>query len=196
MKNKLFLGLILLMSIFILTMYTSCVDLTGWLPEDEDDTEDPNENPILNADVILFSNFNDGTLNGWAFNGTGTASVTTAAEEDPGNFYFGNDTKFIKLPAPKVYGGGKITLERNINLEGASAVTFSFKTEIHQPFGQDFKLFVNNVEKGSWNGLGAAWRTETIILGAGANNISFEVSSSKGTSSPHSGQNAQSSPAY
>ncbi|MCL2277743.1 MAG: transglutaminase-like domain-containing protein [Treponema sp.] len=182
MKNKLFLGLILLMSIFILTMYTSCVDLTGWLPEDEDDTEDPNENPILNADVILFSNFNDGTLNGWAFNGTGTASVTTAAEEESGNSYFGNDTKFIKLPAPKVYGGGKITLERNINLEGASAVTFSFKTEIHQPFGQDFKLFVNNVEKGSWNGLGAAWRTETIILGAGANNISFEVSSSKGTS--------------
>lgn len=202
MKNKFRLSLIVILSIFILIAFTSCGDFLDWLLDDggenedpyippnedpnknppneypnDDPNNDPNDNPPVNSDVILSSNFNDGTFNGWTISGYGSASVTTAAEEAPGDSYFGNDTRFVKLPAPRVSGGRSIVLSRNINFENASAITFSFKTEIHQPFGQNFKLYVNDVERGSWNGLNTIWRTETILLTAGVKNIRFEVSS-------------------
>ncbi|MCL2763826.1 MAG: hypothetical protein FWD40_00920 [Treponema sp.] len=108
---------------------------------------------------------------------SGEAVITTAAEEDPSNLYFGNSTKFAKLPAPFVYGGGKTVLQRTVNTAEACALTFSFKTEIHSPFGQNFRIFVNGVERGSYSGLGSAWITETILLNPGEQIISFEVSS-------------------
>jgi transglutaminase-like putative cysteine protease len=111
----------------------------------------------------------------------GSAAITTAAAEAPNDQHFGNATRFVKLPAVRISGGGRTILERRINLTQASALTFNFKTEIHAPFGQNFRVLVNGVERGSWDGLRMSWRTETILLNAGEQIITFEVSST-GTS--------------
>ena len=202
MKNKLYSFLVIILSIFLITTFTACEDFLEWLSEEgnsEDDNNsgetdggvktpdnshiisDFNDTPINHPDILFTYNFNDNNFNGWVFSGTGSAAITTAAAEAPGNSGFGNNTRFVKLPSPRVSGGGRITLERNFNLEQASAITFSFKTEIHQPFGQNFKIFVNNTERGSWNGLNTSWKTTTIPLGAGGQNIRFELTST-GTS--------------
>jgi len=197
MKSRLYFGLIFMLSVSIMTIYTSCDDLLKWLLEEGAEIDDPNngnknsnnsqvidefnDDPIIHPDILYTYNFNDNIFNGWESKGTGSAAITTASAEVPGNYNFGNNTRFVKLPAPRVSGGGTITFERNVNLQQDSVITFSFKTEIYQPFGQNFKLYVNKVEMGSWNGVDSNWKKTSIPLMAGVQNICFELST-KGTS--------------
>ena len=111
------------------------------------------------------------------WSGSASITITTAAAEAPENADFGNVTRFVKLPTVRVSGGGSTILERRVHPIQASALTFSFRTEIHAPFGQNFRVYVNGVERGSWDGLGMSWRTETILMNAGEQLIRFEVSS-------------------
>ena len=104
-------------------------------------------------------------------------TITTQAAESPADGFFGNETQFSKLPAVIAYGGGTAFLERRVNPIVISALTFSFKTDIRKDAGQNFRLYINNTEKGSWDGLDFPWRTESILLQPGEQTIRFEVSS-------------------
>ena len=99
--------------------------------------------------------------------------LTTQAVEAPEDDNFGNETQFVKLPAITSPGA---FLERRVNPTVTSALTFSFKTDIRTDAGQIFRIYINDVEMGSWDGLGSPWRTETIPLPPGEQTIRFEVS--------------------
>ena len=130
------------------------------------------------SQASITENFEYADNNAWyASPWYGTAMLTTQAAEAPSNPNFGNATKFVKLRALTSSGGGKITLERRVYPSQDSALTFRFRTEITAAFGQNFTLYVDNAEKGSWSGTNTAWRNETVLIPPGRHTIRFEVTS-------------------
>ena len=119
-----------------------------------------------------------------AFNASfwyGGAVLTTAAAEASEDQYFGNSTKFIKLPR---VSNGSTVLRSRINPSQPSALTFTFRAAIRSDIEQNFKVYVNDEEKGSYANERAdsVWRTESILLAPGEQLITFEMSSANRTS--------------
>jgi len=108
---------------------------------------------------------------------SGGVILTTPAAESPNDPSFGNSQQFVKLP--RVTGGGRTVLERTVNPTQPSALNFTFMAAIRESTGQNFKVYVNGVERGSYvrTSIETTWRTETILLNSGEQTIRFEMSS-------------------
>ena len=195
MKDKKFC--VIAVIVLVCMMFFAACDILDFLLEDDDGnnnddgkTTEQDDGKTTEQDdnnttyYTLYEDFEYASQAAWnlsPWSGSASITITTQTAEAPGDNFFGNTTRFVKLPTVRVFGGGTTFLERRINLAEASALTFSFKTEIHEPFGQNFKVYINGTERGSWNGLNSTWRTETLLLNSGDQTIRFEVSST-GTS--------------
>jgi transglutaminase-like putative cysteine protease len=102
---------------------------------------------------------------------TGNAKIISPDSDD-----FANSTRFAELSAP-LMAGSSFLEALTIAPETDSSLSFRFKTEIASGAAQTFKVYLDNKEMGSWEGLGMMWRLESFPVPAGAHSLRFEVSS-------------------
>lgn len=150
--------------------------ITAVFPPKELDEEFDYDNFLLFED---FESTNIGLL-GSAWTLSSSAIISTGEIEQAGNANFGNNGKFLKLPAVIGSGGGKTVLERSVYVKQNSIIKFKMKTDIIGLFGQYFRFFIDGTEMGVWEGninKGRDWRTVTLLLSSGQHTLKFEVSS-------------------
>ena len=87
-----------------------------------------------------------------------------------------NDSGFMRLNAPSTAGSSTLEITRVAPVVNSS-LSFRFKTEISGAASQSFKLYLDNKEMGSWEGVDMMWRTESIPVPAGIHAVRFEAAS-------------------
>ncbi|MDR2602047.1 MAG: transglutaminase-like domain-containing protein [Spirochaetaceae bacterium] len=93
--------------------------------------------------------------------------------------YFENDTSFIKL---NVRQKGASTLQlANITVPTSSVLSFRYRTEIAGKAGQSFKIYVDDKQAASFEGVNSSWLKAAIPLTAGDHSIKFETQNARET---------------
>jgi transglutaminase-like putative cysteine protease len=116
----------------------------------------------------------------WARSG---AAIKTAALEQPGNAYFGNSGKFVKLDGG--FNANSFLEIQGLNPAVDSALTFKYKNELWggDTSGQTFTLYLDGTPVKTWTNLATGtsrWLSHTILVLAGSHSVKFEVKTAAG----------------
>ncbi|MDR1363808.1 MAG: transglutaminase-like domain-containing protein [Spirochaetaceae bacterium] len=134
-----------------------------------------------NSDFVIFTETFD-TGSGFDKNKLwqGNVEITDAQAEINKNDlkYFENDTKFIKLNAAQK-GTSVLTLSE-ITVPLDSVISFRYKTEIIGRAGQTFKVYLDDKQAASFEGVDGSWLKATIPLPAGSHSVRFEAQNVRG----------------
>jgi len=127
----------------------------------------------IEATRIDFSN----GFNGWTASATGTNSPPPVIiDEDGKSILEFNSNPPAEPGLPGMYSGGRAILSRTMNFSEPTVLSFSVKTDIGgSAVSTYFKLYVDGVEKASYDGLDAPWKTRSVLVSAGSHEIKFVV---------------------
>jgi hypothetical protein len=92
--------------------------------------------------------------------------------------YFGNNTQFIKLSASEK--GTTELLLSTLAVSVDSVISFRYRPEIIGKAGQTFKVYIDDEQKTSFEGVDSSWLTATLPLPAGQHSVKFETQNTKG----------------
>jgi hypothetical protein len=135
----------------------------------------------LNPDLtVLHETFNEGFSiedNGiWHGNAMLSDAPTEIKKADLP--YFENDTPFIKLNAAQK-GAAEFAIS-TIEVPVDSVISFRYRTEISTKAGQSFKVYIDDEQKASFEGVNSSWLRKTLPLSSGRHSIKFETQNAKG----------------
>ena len=129
---------------------------------------------VSSYSVALSYNFDrsqedfSGGFNGW----TATAS---GFKSSPPLIVVKDEKSAIEFASSSMRSGGRVTLSRAFIINEPAVLSFSVKTDIGGSLYVNtfFKLYIDNVEQASYDGLGFTWRSDTIAIPIGSHVIKW-----------------------
>ena len=113
-------------------------------------------------------------FNGWTASATGTNAPPPVRVSE-------NGKSILEFDSRPMYLGGRATLSRTVNDSAATALSFNVKTDIGgAPVDTYFKLYIDNVEKASYDGLDSSWKTGSFIIPSGSHVIKWALEKDTG----------------
>jgi transglutaminase-like putative cysteine protease len=127
-----------------------------------------------NADEDFSSGYN-----GWAASSSGYGASPPVIVVDDGKSILEFNS------SPPMNSGGRVILSRTVNFTEPAAISFSVKTDIGgSAVSTFFKFYIDGVEKVSYDGLGTAWKTGTVIIPSGSHEIKWVLEKDSGSYYP------------
>lgn len=137
------------------------------------------QTPVAAISVTIIDNFSGAPAREWA----GTPQITDGYAETKAagkfNDDFGNGGRFAKLSASEK-GESELVFTK-LSAKKPAVLSFRYRTEISVKAGQSFKIFVDDKERLSREGLDYGWRIERLTIPAGDHKIRFVTANKNGT---------------
>jgi transglutaminase-like putative cysteine protease len=107
-------------------------------------------------------------FNGWTASASASAPPPVRVSE--------NGKSILEFDSKPMYPGGRASLSRTVTFSVPTALSFNVKTDIGgAPVYTYFKLYIDNVEKASYDGLEASWKTGMLLIPAGSCEIKWAL---------------------
>jgi len=106
-------------------------------------------------------------FNGWMASSVGSSAPLPAIVVE-------NGKSILEFDSMPMYSGGRAILSRTINFTEPTVLSFRYQTDIGgAAVNTFFKLYIDGVEKASYDGLGASWKTGSFLIPAGSREIKW-----------------------
>lgn len=135
----------------------------------------------LSSEVTVIESFEGSVIMSGNPRLGGSAVIVSASDEVKAadRDDFGNSGRFAKLNAAE-RGTTELIITQPVSVYENSILKFRYRTEIAREAAQSFKVYIDDVERASLDGVGAGWRVERVALNAGEHHIRFTAGNLKG----------------
>jgi len=128
---------------------------------------------------VTNQDFSGNNFNGWSTTASGIGASPPVIVVEGGKSILEFNS------SPPMNNGGRVILSRTVNFTEPTALSFSVKTDIGgSAVSTFFKFYIDSTQKSSYDGLGASWNADTVIIPAGTHEIKWVLEKDSGSYYP------------